>query len=303
MNHNIGKSIVKNKNKFKISKLFTHFILIGFGLLCIIPLLSIISISISNEANLVDFGYKLIPQAIDFTGYIYILNDSVSLFNAYKITLMTTVFGTVFSLFISAGVAYVISRRDYKYKNILSFFIFFTMLFNGGLIPWYMLIKNYLGLGDTLLALILPYAVSVWNVLLLKTFFQKLPYEVIESCYIDGANEFKIFFSMVIPLSLPGLATVALFISLTYWNDYWLGLLFIEKQTLVPLQLLLYNLMSNIEYLKTHGSMPGNIKLADIPFQSARMAMALLAAGPMLFVFPFFQKYFVKGLTVGSIKG
>ncbi|MHB1453876.1 MAG: carbohydrate ABC transporter permease [Saccharofermentanales bacterium] len=297
------KVLTQKRKPFRISQIFIHLGLLFLVVLCVMPLLAIIAISVSNENDLVKYGFELIPRTIDFLGYTYIFNDMTSLLNAYKITTMTTVIGTLFSLFISAGVAYVISRPDYRFKSIMSFYIFFTMLFSGGLIPWYMLIENYLNLGDTLFALILPYTVGVWNVLLLRTFFQKLPFDIIESCYIDGANEFRIFFRIVLPLSTPGLATVALFISLTYWNDYWLGLLFIEKQHMTPLQLLLYNLMSNIEYLKMHGSMPGNIKLSEIPFQSARMSMALLAAGPMLFVFPFFQKYFVKGLTVGSIKG
>ncbi|MGQ9631006.1 MAG: carbohydrate ABC transporter permease [bacterium] len=178
------------------------------------------------------------------------------------------------------------------------------MLFNGGLVPWYILIVRYLHLKDTLWVLIVPYLVVPWFVLLLRTFFQQIPISLIESAKIDGASEFRIFFSIIVPLSKPALATIGLFICLRYWNDWWLSLLYIEKENLVPLQYMLYRMMANIQFLTSQLTTTAvDIDVGKLPNESARMAMCVLAAGPMLFVFPFFQKYFVKGLTAGALKG
>jgi ABC-type sugar transport system, permease component len=294
---------IRQKNKITISKLIINLVLCLFALLCIIPLWAIISISFSNQQDLTLKGYSLIPLHFDLTGYRYVLSDPSMILNAYEVSILVTVVGSILSLLVTAGIAYVISRQDFKFKKQLSFYIFFTMLFNGGLVPWYMLITNYLHLKDTLFVLILPYIANAWFILLLRTFFQKIPFEIIESCNIDGANEFTIFFRIILPLSKPGLATIGLFIMLTYWNDWWLSMLYIESQALVPLQYLLYSIMSNIQYLTSGNATSTVIGVQHIPDESARMVMAILAAGPMLFVFPFFQKYFVKGLTVGAVKG
>jgi putative aldouronate transport system permease protein len=267
------------------------------------PMWSMISISLSNDIDLSLKGYRLFPIHIDLSGYRYVLSDPTSIINAYKISVFVTIIGTLMSLMVIAGISYVISRPDFKYKNVLSFYIFFTMLFNGGLVPWYMLISNYLHLKDNIFVLILPYLANAWFILLLRTFFQKMPFEIIESCSIDGANEFTIFFKIVLPLSKPGLAAIGLFLMLMYWNDWWLSMLFIENQVLVPLQLMLYSIMQNIQYLTSGNAQSAILGYQHIPTESARMVMAILAAGPMLFVFPFFQRYFVKGLTVGAVKG
>ena len=177
----------------------TNILLFSFSLLCIIPLCSILSASFINDNNLTLEGFRLIPKPIDLTAYRYILNDPTLIIGSYKISILITAAGSIASLLITSGIAYVLSRPDFRYRNHLSFFVFFTMLFNGGLIPWYILISNYLHLVNTLWALILPMLVNAWNILLLRTFFQKIPFEVIESCTIDGANEFTIFFRMILP--------------------------------------------------------------------------------------------------------
>ncbi|WP_246218325.1 carbohydrate ABC transporter permease [Litoribacterium kuwaitense] len=185
-----------------------------------------------------------------------------------------------------------------------TFYIFFTMLFSGGIVPLYILVTQFLHLGDTIWALILPYLVNPFFVLIMKGFMDQVPFEIVESAKIDGAGEWRIFFKLIIPLTTPALATVGLFTSFLYWNDWWLGLLFIDDQDLVPLQLLLYRIMNTIEFLSNNmHSANVSIDMSQFPSLSARMAMAVLVAGPMLFVFPFFQRFFVKGLTVGSIKG
>ncbi|QGQ98755.1 carbohydrate ABC transporter permease [Paenibacillus psychroresistens] len=280
----------------------TLFIL--FSLSCIIPLIAIISISFSNETEIMKNGYKLLPQSFDLNAYAYILYKPLQILNAFKVSLFISVFGTFISVLIMAGIAYPLAREDYKWKNKLSFYVFFTMLFNGGLVPTYILISNYLHLKNTIWVLILPYLAAPWFILILRSFMQKIPHSIIESCMIDGASEFRTFFQIVIPLAKPGLATVGLFTLLTYWNDWWLSLLYIEKESLVPLQFMLYRMMNNIQFLTSSSNqLPPGMVNAVLPSESARMAMAILAAGPMLLVFPFFQKHFVRGLTVGAVKG
>ena len=177
------------------------------------------------------------------------------------------------------------------------------MLFNGGLVPWYIVVTKFAGIGDTIFALFLPYGVSAWFTMLMKGFMQDVPFEIIEAAKIDGGNEFTIFARVVLPLVKPGLATIGLFYAFAYWNDWWLAMLFINKESLVPLQFMLYRNMSNLQFLLNNISSSLAVDMKQIPTESTRMAMAVLVAGPMLIVFPFFQKYFVKGLTVGSVKG
>ncbi|WP_308637925.1 carbohydrate ABC transporter permease [Paenibacillus silvisoli] len=288
----------------RIPQLLIHLAFILFSLSCIIPLISVLSVSFSNEVDILKNGYSLFPRKFDFAAYAYVLYRPVQLLGAFKISILVSVIGTFLAVLFMAGIAYALSRPDYKYKNKLSFYVFFTMLFNGGLVPTYILISNYLHLKNTIWVLILPYLAVPWFILLLRSFMQKIPYHIIESCMIDGASEFRIFFQIILPLAKPGLATVALFTMLQYWNDWWLSLLYIEEERLVPLQYMLYRMMNNISFLTSSTNMmPPGMKNVELPSESARMAMAILAAGPMLAVFPFFQKYFVRGLTVGAVKG
>ncbi|GAH68680.1 unnamed protein product, partial [marine sediment metagenome] len=258
------------------------------------------SISLSDEMDILRHGYKLIPKKISLTAYQYIFKVPKQIMQGYFISTSVTGVGTALSLLIIAMIAYPLSRRDFKYRNPLAFYIFFTMLFNGGLVPWYILIVRYLHLKDTWWVLVLPYLVTPWFILLLKTFFQQIPISIIESAKLDGASELRIFFTIVAPLSKPALAAIGLFILLRYWNDWWLPLLYIDSENLVPLQYMLHRMMANIQFLTQQlRTTQMTIDISKLPNESARMAMCILAAGPMLFIFPFFQKYFVKGLTVG----
>ncbi|REE66690.1 putative aldouronate transport system permease protein [Paenibacillus taihuensis] len=290
--------------KKRIPQLLIHLVFVLFSLACIVPLISVLSVSFSNEVDILKNGYSLWPRQFDLNAYTYVLYRPLQLLGAFKVSIIVSVVGTVCAVLFMAGIAYALSRHDYKFKNSLSFYVFFTMLFNGGLVPTYILISNYLHLKNTIWVLILPYLAVPWFILLLRSFMQKIPYHIIESCMIDGASEFRIFFQIVLPLAKPGLATVALFTMLQYWNDWWLSLLYIEEEHLVPLQYMLYRMMNNISFLTSSTNMmPASMKNVVLPSESARMAMAILAAGPMLAVFPFFQKYFVRGLTVGAVKG
>lgn len=269
----------------------------------VIPIIYVISISLTNEADIVKHGYQLIPSHIDFGAYKYIFSSPDLILNAYSVTIFVTLFGTLLSLLITTMIAYAISRKDYRYGRITSFYIYFTMLFSGGLVPWYILISRYLNLRDSIFVLILPHLVSAWFVFLMKGFLRSIPSEIFESAKVDGAREFRIFFGIVLPLSKPGLAAVGLFISLVYWNDWWLAMLFIDNQKLLPIQYMLNRIMSNLTFLQSELARNMPIDEVDFPSESARMAMCVMAMGPMLFAFPFFQKYFTRGLMVGSIKG
>ncbi len=280
-----------------------HTLFILFTVLCILPVLLVISISLSSESDIINNGFRLIPSKISFDAFKVVFSNPMQILNSYLITILVAGLGIIFGLLINSMIAYALSRKDYPYRKQLSFFVIFTMLFNGGLVPWYLVISK-LNLPNTIWVLILPYLANAWYIIILRTFFKTIPIAIIESAKIDGSNEFKTFIKIILPLSKPGLATVGLFILLMYWNDWWLAMLYIDQEKLIPLQYLLSRMMSNIEFLSKNMYMaPGTLDLSNFPNETARMAMCILAAGPMLFVFPFFQKYFVRGLTIGSIKG
>jgi len=278
-----------------------HALLILVSLLFLFPLLLVISASLSSESSLLEQGYSLIPRAFSTEAYRYLLRDPSQLLRAYAVSGFVATVGSALSLLIMALLGYALSRPEFKFRGVVSFVVFFTLLFNGGLVASYILNTRYLGLSDSLLALILPYLVVPFYVLLLRTFFAALPSEIIEAARIDGAGEWRIFFAIVLPLSTPALATVGLFSLLLYWNDYFLGLLYLSDPGKYPLQLLLFNILNNIEFLN---KLPTSQAATVIPpTQTVRMAMAVLATGPAAFAFLMLQRYFVRGLTVGSVKG
>jgi putative aldouronate transport system permease protein len=266
-----------------------------------------ISISLSNERDLLLNGYSLWPRIFDLSAYKYILKAPQSLLSAYGITIGMTAIGTTVGVFVMAMAAFPLSRPDFKWQGIVNFYIFFTMLFNGGLVPTYIIIVRYLHLKNNFFVLVLPLLVAPWFVFLLRTYFKGIPFELVESAKIDGASELTIFLKIMLPMSKPAIATVGLLLSLRYWNEWFLELLYIDEPSLVPLQLWMQRVMANMQFLLENVDRMGGANMQDLmrnlPTESTRMAMAVLAAGPMMFVFPFFQKYFTKGLTVGSLKG
>ncbi|WP_312880017.1 carbohydrate ABC transporter permease [Paenibacillus phytorum] len=281
-----------------------HIVMAVVSIVCIAPIILVFSISISSDMDILKNGYSFIPKHIDLAAYRFIFQNPGQLFTSYIVTIFVSIVGTVIGLLFTSMLAFAISRKDYAYANKTSFYVFFTMLINGGLIPWYILVVNQLHMKDSIFALILPYLVSAWFVMLMKGFFTNISSAIIESAKIDGASELGIFFKIVLPIAKPGLATVGLFYLLTYWNDYYLSLMFIQNNTeIISLQYMLFKIQSNMDFLKSAFVPPWMINKVSLPDLSARMAMAVLAAGPMLFVFPFFQKYFEKGITIGSVKG
>ncbi len=259
----------------------------------------VVAVSFSEEKALALEGYRLYPVGFTTFAYTYILKNPQQILGAYGVTALVTIVGTFVGLLVCSLLAYPLARKDFKFRGVLSFYVFFTLLFNGGMVPFYILVTQYLGLKDNLLALIMPYLATAWFVLILRTSFAQLPTELLDAARIDGAGEWRIFFRIVLPLSKPVLATIGLFFVLRYWNDWFLALLFIDKPALFPLQYLLQVLMRNMSVLASNPQTMGE----PIPTQSARMAMAVLASGPALFVFLLLQKYFVRGITIGGLKG
>lgn len=278
-------------------------LLMLLSLAVVVPLLYIISISLSSDASIVEHGYRLIPRGFSLEAYRYLLAAPGQILRAYAVSIAATASGALLGLFLSTTLAYVMIRRDYALSRFTSFFVFFTMLFSGGVVPTYMVMKSVLNLGNTFFALFIPYSLSAWFTLLMKGFMSNIPYDVIESGKMDGAGEMRIFISLVLPLIKPALATVGLFYVFWYWNDWWLAMLYMNTEQYVPIQYLLYRMLNNLDFILRNLSSSLSMDVSSLPGEAVRMAVALLAAGPMLIVFPFFQRYFVKGITIGSIKG
>lgn len=272
--------------------------------LVIVPFLMLVSVSLSNEKDVVEYGYRLLPLRIDLAAYRFVFKNPKQILNAYKVTAIFSIVGTFFSVLIMAMAAFPLSQKNVRGRRAVSFYLYFTMLFNGGLVPTYILLTQYLHLDNTIGVYIFPGLVGVWNVFVMRTFFAGLPVEIFESMQIDGASAYNIFFKTVLPLSKPVLATMALMGFLTRWNDWYTAMLYVQDENLISLQYLLQRIMNNLKLVQEMSSSTLSVgKAADVPSETVRMAMAVVVVGPALFVFPFFQKYFVKGLTVGSVKG
>jgi len=296
--------MVINKKSATITAATLHTIFILMCIAFVVPFILVISISFSNEKDIMAYGYSFLPRNFDLAAYKYIFDNPKSIINAYKVTIFTTVVSTILSVLLISCIAYPLSKKDFIGKRFISFYIYFTMIFSGGMVSSYILITQYLRMNNTVWVFIFPSLVNAYNVFLLRTFFAKLPESIVESALLDGASEFKILFRIILPLSKPALATIALFVCLAHWNDWFTAMLFIEDDKLLTLQYLLQRIMMNIQLLQQHGQSMQTVRMSEvIPSETVRMAMAVIAAGPMLVVFPFFQKYFVQGLTIGSVKG
>lgn len=291
------------KRSLSVASISIHLLFLLISAAMLLPLLLVLSISFTDEAALTADGYRWIPETFSTLAYRVLFDTYGPLLNAYGVTFVVTAVGTIVGLMLTALSAYTISRRDFRYQRPLTFYIFFTMLFQGGLVPFYILVTQVLHLKNTLAALIVPLLINPFFVMIMKGFMSKIPGEIIESVKLDGASEWRIFTRIVLPLSKPALVTIGLMLAFGYWNDWWHGLLFIDEPKLVPLQLLLYRNLNTIDFLKSSPSfLQLQIDTSQLPGVSARMAMAVLAAGPMTVIFPLFQRYFVSGLTVGAIK-
>ena len=291
---------MKNNNKYL--NLFLHIIFMVLLVCCIMPVILVIVVSFTDQSVIDSTGYTFFPQKLSTAAYSYVFTQGGDVINAYKVTIASTIMGTLLSVSSIALYAYPLSRSDLKFKKFFTFFIFFTMLFNGGLVSWYIITTKYLHLKNTMAGLVLPLAMNAWYVIIMRTFFQtSIPPALIEAGKIDGAKEITIFIRIVIPLAIPAVATIALFQTLAYWNEWYHPMLLINKNSLYSLQLLLQIMMQNIQSLTEGGA---ELREGmEIPTDAVRMALCVVAMGPILVVYPFFQKYFIQGLTVGSVKG
>lgn len=280
-----------------------NIIFIVICLLVLFPFVLVVSVSFSNEQDIARYGYSLLPRHFDLAAYKYVFKNPEMILDAYKVTFEFSIIFTILSVFFMACFAFLLSKKNLPGKAAVSFFLYFTMLFSGGLVPTYILITQYLHLNDTIWVYILPCLISPWYVFMMRTFFSTIPYEMTEAVKIDGGSEYTIFFKIILPLSKPVIASVALFQLLGKWNDWYTAMLYINDRKLISLQYMLQRILENIRVLQESTNMGIQVDLSKIPSETVRMAMAIIVAGPMLVVFPFFQKYFVKGMTVGAVKG
>ncbi len=283
-----------------IGRIILNVVLTLISVACLLPFIVVLAASVSSEKALVTVGYSVVPMDFSLSAYRYLLVDSAQVFQSYLISLVVTGIGSPVGLLVMALVAYAMSRKQFKYRKAVAFYIFFTMLFSGGLVPSYILVTQILKLKDTITVLIVPYlAVGGW-ILILRTYFRDLPEELLDAARIDGCGEWRTFFTIVIPLSTPGLATIGLFAMLAYWNDWFTPLLYIEKPLYYPIQYLLYTVVNNMQFLDVLSQQAG--LRVDPPRIPARMAMVALSVGPILLAYPFVQRYFVRGIRLGSLK-
>lgn len=294
---------MKNSLENKALNLFSYLFMALFSIFCIVPFILILSSSISDEKSVRLTGFALIPKQFSLFAYKVIFQDN-AIFSAYKTTIIFTVAGTILCLIITSAMAYAISVKTFTHRNKIAFFVYFTMLFNGGLIPSYLLISKYLGLSDNILVYILPALVNPFNMFLLRNFFKQIPDSLAESAKIDGANDIYILFKIILPLAKPALATIGLFYGLGFWNEWFTATLFISDKDLYSLQYLIMKVLREVDFANQLNQMQG-ITVANyvVPTNTAKMATAVVTVGPIIFVYPFLQKYFVKGLVVGAVKG
>ena len=298
----------KNKNYHQLPPVANAIfsILMGiFTIMCVFPFIYVIIISFTSEESIVRNGFEIIPAEWSLDAYQYLWNVKDQLIGSYGVTILVTVIGTIISVLMISFYAYAISRPQFKYRRFFTFLAFFTMLFSGGLVPTYIVVTQFLGLKNTIWALILPLVMNAFYIIIMRTFFMKSVSEsILESARIDGASEWRIFFQIVFPLSLPGIATIALFSTLGYWNDWFTALLYIDEPKLVPLQALLMKIEANLEFMRLNAEV-GLIQKSlfdTLPQDSAKMAMVVIATLPIAISYPFFQKYFISGLTIGGVK-
>ena len=303
------------------------------AILCLIPFIMIVSGSFSSEAAINKNGFSLLPQDFSLDAYKTVFRDPSVVFRAYATTIGLTAVGTVVGLLLQTMTAYALARKDFEWRNKFSFFFYFTTLFSGGLVPYYILMTNTLGLRDNYLALllplmfsvynllimksymknnyfvyILPYLMSAWNMILLRTFMtSSIPDDLVDAAKIDGCSEYRTLFQIVMPLIKPALATVGLFIALAYWNDWYNAMLYIKKEEMYPLQYFLYQKINGIEAYKkllANGNVSGDVVSAvSLPTQTLKMALTIVVTGPIVLAYPLVQRYFVQGITIGAVKG
>jgi ABC-type glycerol-3-phosphate transport system permease component len=281
-----------------------YFVASVFTVICFIPFYTMLIASITEKRTLIRFGYQFWPRLFSLEAYQWVLRGQ-AVVTGYSVTLFVTIVGTLLSLMLMCGLAYAMSNKKFKPRNTIAFYVYFTMIFGGGIIPWFITMRA-VGLYDNIWALIVPMLMNPWWIFILRNYFNGLPGEVMESARIDGASDIQILMRIVLPLSMPVLATAGLFISVAYWNDWWHGVMLLDFADFRPLQVIILRIINNIRAIREAMSVPGStitIDMSQIPALSIRMAIVVVTIGPIILVYPFVQRYFIQGLTLGAIKG
>ena len=273
-----------------------------WALFCVVPFLLILSGSFTSDSIITREGYSLIPRGFTLQAYKMVFGIPEKIIRAYGVTTFVTITGTLLGLFVISMAGYALQRSNMKYRNHIAFYIYFTTLFSGGLIPWYMVITNMLGLKNSIYAQILPSLMNPFLIFLMRNFLRTIPESIVESARIDGAGDFRIYRSLILPIATPALATVGLFLALGYWNNWFLSAIFIENEKLFSLQFYLYNILARADFLRSSLTQMVTINI-ELPRESVKLATAVVATGPVIFFYPFVQKYFVQGLVIGAVKG
>lgn len=294
--------VMKQSRENKTYTVICYGVVIFFSLLCLIPFLVALSASFTDEISLARNGYGLWPTVFSLDAY-HAVFKTRQIFQSYSVSIFVTVIGTFLSLITTVMLAYPLSTGKLKYESKINFYVYFTMLFSGGLVPTYMLISRYLGMKDSIWVLIIPVLINPWNMFLMRNFFSAIPSSLAESAKIDGAGEIIILLRIILPVSKPSLATVGLFYALAYWNNWFQAMLYIDRNHLKPLQALIMEMLRNADFLKQMAGQMGAAAASSTPTITTKMATAMVTIGPIFFVYPFVQKYFTSGIMVGSVKG
>ena len=298
----------KAKIKRKRGRDKTVFFALGYTLItlltifCVLPFLLILSGSFTDQSSLLTDGYRLIPKVFSSEAYAFLFRVPGDILRAYGVTVFVTATGTALSLFITSMAAFVLANKSFRYRNAVSFFFYFTTVFGGGLVPWYIFNIKYLHFKNNFISLLLPLMVNATYLLILKSYMKSIPDEVYESAKLDGAGDWRVYRMIALPLSKAGLATVGLFTALNYWNDWYDAMLFIDDAKMYPLQYYLNDILNKSQGMAQAAARAG-IPAAQIPTEPVKLAMTVIATGPIILLYPFLQKYFVKGVTIGAVKG
>lgn len=296
--------MIEKKSVFdRVADIGIYGVLGLFALFCLMPFWIMIVASFTDDLVLRQDGYLPWARAWSLEGYRWVIKGG-DVRTGYMVSIFVTVIGTFSSLFVMSGLGYVMALKRLKGRNKIAFYVFFTMIFTPSLIPWFITVRNLLGMYDNIWALILPMMVQPFWVFVLRNFFAALPNELLESAYMDGANDATILLKIVLPLSTPALATVGLFMAVAYWNDWFLGVMLLDFANFKPLSVIILKMINNIQAIQAAMKQPGvSINLAGMPSMSIRMATACITIGPIILAYPFVQRYFVRGLTMGAVKG
>ena len=301
--------MANTSNKIKVSaadravSVFAYALITIVAVACLVPLVMVVSVSVSNNTSVVQKGYSILPRDFSLDTYIYLFAHSgLRILRSYGVTLFITIVGTAVAIVITGMCSFALSIKTLKYRNVIAYFCNFTLIFSAGLIPWYYVCVNWYGFGNNFRSLIVPQIINVFNMVLLRTYFEQVPLSLYESARIDGAGYFKIWSSIAVPLTKTGMITVGMMYALALWNDWWNALMFVDDRNYYPLQYYLYNILSNVNALSSGRVPAGAAANITLPSETVKMAVTIVTIGPIIFLYPFVQKYFVNGIMTGAVK-